>query len=277
MTPATPAKPISSLRAHSSEVGIPPDPPWPGEQDAAKIEANHPPPKKLSQINAPANNKQTTSGKNISNSSDIITPLEESIRLNKLQQIQDANTQITLTKDFYDSRSSDEDMPYPDSDSDTITVNTDKNKKKRKLQNQYALLSDDEDDDSTAASTDSSTTSLSVSILHKTSTNKKKSKKKTTFTSNCNHEQDEWLTMKKDPLRAASFLSHPVTHRRNTHERRANGKQATKESNRGVDNVTYGASLSAARRNRSRSPPLQLSNPLKPTKLKTQSTLFPFV
>jgi hypothetical protein len=59
----TPAEPISSLRAHSSEVGIPPDPPWPGEQDAAKIEANHPPPKKLSPTNSPTNNKQTTSGK----------------------------------------------------------------------------------------------------------------------------------------------------------------------------------------------------------------------
>jgi hypothetical protein len=100
-----------------------------------KIEANHPPPKKLSQINVLGNNKQTTSGKNISNSSNIITPLEESIRLNKLKKIQDTNTQITLTEDFYDSRSRDEDMPYPDSDSDTITVNTNKNKKKRKLHN----------------------------------------------------------------------------------------------------------------------------------------------
>jgi hypothetical protein len=54
--------------------------------------------------------------------------------------------------------------------------------------------------------------------------------------------------MKKDPLRAASFLSHPATHQRNTYERRANEKQATKERNRGVDNVTYGTSLSAARK-----------------------------
>jgi hypothetical protein len=115
-------------------------------------------------------------------------------------------------------------MPYPDSD--TIPVNTDKNKKKSKLQNQYALLSDDDDDDPTAASTDSSTTSLRFSILHKTtSTNKKKSKKKTTFTSNCNHKQEEWLSVKKDPLRAASFLSHPATHRRNIYERRANEKK----------------------------------------------------
>jgi hypothetical protein len=172
-------------------------------------------------------------------------------------------------------------MPYPDSGSDTITVNTNKKKKKRKLQNQYALISDEEDDDSTAASTDSSTTSLSVSILHKTtSTNKKKSKKKTTFTSNCNHEQEEWLSMKKDPLRAASFLSHPPTRWRNIYERRANEKQATRERNRGVDNVTYGASLSEAR-NKNLVPPLSnspnISKPLKPTKQKTQSTLFPFV
>jgi hypothetical protein len=75
----------------------------------------------------------------------------------------------------------------------------------------------------------------------------------------------------------ASFLSHPATHRQNTHERRANEKQATKERNRGVDNITYGASLSAARKNKSYSPPLQLSNRLKPRKEKTQSTLFPFV
>jgi hypothetical protein len=74
MTFATPAKPIPSLSAHSSEVGIPPDPPWPGEQDATKIDAIHPPPKKLSQNNVLANNKQTIPGKNISNSSNIITP-----------------------------------------------------------------------------------------------------------------------------------------------------------------------------------------------------------
>jgi hypothetical protein len=273
MTPATPAKTIPSHSAHCSKVGIPPDPPWPGEHDETKIETIRPPPKKLSQNNVPARKLPST---NTNNSTDTIIPLEESIRLHKQQQVLDANTQITLTEDFYDSRSSDEDMPYPDSDSDTIPMNTDKNKKKRKLQNQYALLSDDEDDDSTAASTDSSITSLSVSILHKTSSTNKRKSKKATFTSNCNHEQDEWLSMKQDPLRAAKFLSHPATHRRNTHERRASEKQATKERNSGIDYVTYGASL-ATRKHKSRSPPIELPQPLKPSKHKTQSTLFPFV
>jgi hypothetical protein len=188
------------------------------------------------------------------------------------------NSQITLTEDFNDSRSSKEDMPYPDSDSDTIPMNTSKNQKKRKLQNQYPLLSDDEDDDSTATSTDSSTTSLNVRILHKTtSTNKKKTKNKTTFNYNCNQEQEECLSMKQDPQQVCSFLSHPATYRQNIHDSKANIKQATKERNSGTDNVTYGAALSSSRKNKLRSSPLQLRKSLTPTKQKTQSTVFPFV
>jgi hypothetical protein len=83
--------------------------------------------------------------------------------------------------------------------------------------------------------------------------------------------------MKQDPQQAASFLSHPATHRRNIHEHKANIKQATKERNSGIDNVSYGASLSSSRKNKLRSSPLQLPKPLRPTKQKTQSTLFPFV